>query len=113
MEMASIRENVIKMMKRTTKGAQMSMEQTLRNLEQLRKMADSLADNAERSDQNMRLARRPDVPSVGRPQAPTPIRKLQKRVHLRKEETKTTAGNSGLCTRREGRACCLPSDAAK
>ncbi|KAK6732116.1 hypothetical protein RB195_016476 [Necator americanus] len=35
---------------------------------------------------NMRLARRPDVPPVRRPQAPTPIRKLQKRAHLRKEE---------------------------
>ncbi|KAK6764774.1 hypothetical protein RB195_024919 [Necator americanus] len=86
MEMALIRENVIKMMRRPTEGAQMSMEQTLRNLEQLRKTTDSLADNAEGNDQNMRLARRADVPPVGRPQAPTPIRKLQKRAHLRKEE---------------------------
>ncbi|KAK6764775.1 hypothetical protein RB195_024919 [Necator americanus] len=85
-EMALIRENVIKMMRRPTEGAQMSMEQTLRNLEQLRKTTDSLADNAEGNDQNMRLARRADVPPVGRPQAPTPIRKLQKRAHLRKEE---------------------------
>ncbi|KAK6745842.1 hypothetical protein RB195_012141 [Necator americanus] len=59
-------------------SAQMSMEETLRNLEQLRKTTDSLAENADGSDQNMRLARRPDIPPVGRPQASTPIRKLQK-----------------------------------
>ncbi|KAK6764408.1 hypothetical protein RB195_024654 [Necator americanus] len=47
MEKASIREDVIKIMRRPTEGAQMSMEQTLRNLERLRKTTDSLADNAE------------------------------------------------------------------
>ncbi|KAK6763970.1 hypothetical protein RB195_024342 [Necator americanus] len=49
-------------------------------------MIEGLARNVEESENNVRLARRPHVPSVGRPQALTSMRKLHKRSHLRKAE---------------------------
>ncbi|KAK6739597.1 hypothetical protein RB195_008226 [Necator americanus] len=52
----------------------------------MRKTTDSLAENAEGGENKVRLARHPDVPSFGCPQALTPIRKLYKRSHLGKEE---------------------------
>ncbi|KAK6763674.1 hypothetical protein RB195_024121 [Necator americanus] len=66
---ASARESMLKVMKEPTEGTGMEIEQ-----------------NVGRNGDTTRLARRHDVPSVGCPQALTPIRKLHKRAHLRKAE---------------------------
>ncbi|KAK6749366.1 hypothetical protein RB195_001778 [Necator americanus] len=66
MEYASARESLFKVMRNPTEGTRMG--------------------NVEESENNVRLARRPEVPPIGCPQTLTPIRKLHKRAHLRKEE---------------------------
>ncbi|KAK6761986.1 hypothetical protein RB195_022906 [Necator americanus] len=64
----------------------MGLEEAKSRLEEFRKMIDDLARNVEESENNVRLARHPEVPPVGHPQALTSIRKLHKHVHLRKAE---------------------------
>ncbi|KAK6742616.1 hypothetical protein RB195_010087 [Necator americanus] len=86
MEYASARESLFKVMRNPTAGTRMGLEQAESKLKEFRKMIDDLAGNVEESENNVRLARRPEVPPVGRPQTLTPIRKLHKRAHLRKEE---------------------------
>ncbi|KAK6728306.1 hypothetical protein RB195_005755 [Necator americanus] len=85
-EYASVRESLFKVMRNPTAATRMGLEQAESKLKEFRKMIDDLAGNVEESENNVRLARRPEVPPVGRPQTLTPIRKLHKRAHLRKEE---------------------------
>ncbi|KAK6735699.1 hypothetical protein RB195_018746 [Necator americanus] len=83
---ASARESMLKVMREPTGGTGMEIEQVLQQMDELTKRLGLLAENVGRNGDTARLARRHDVPSVGCPQALTPIRKLHKRVHLRKVE---------------------------
>lgn len=75
---ASARESLLKVMRNPTEGTRMGLEQAESMLKEFRKMIDDLAGNVEESENNVRLARRPEVPPVGRPQTLTLIRKLHK-----------------------------------
>ncbi|KAK6749920.1 hypothetical protein RB195_002122 [Necator americanus] len=83
---ASARESMLKVMREPTEGTQMESEQALQQMDELTRRLGLLAENVGRNGDTARLARRHDVPSVGCPQALTPIRKLHKRTHLRKAE---------------------------
>ncbi|KAK6735698.1 hypothetical protein RB195_018746 [Necator americanus] len=85
-DMFQTRESMLKVMREPTGGTGMEIEQVLQQMDELTKRLGLLAENVGRNGDTARLARRHDVPSVGCPQALTPIRKLHKRVHLRKVE---------------------------
>ncbi|KAK6728501.1 hypothetical protein RB195_005877 [Necator americanus] len=67
--------------------------------------------NVEESENNVRLARRPEEPPVGRPQTPAPIRKLHKRAHLRKEEQAKRKPTLDIpdCAQDERDTCACPT----
>ncbi|KAK6741601.1 hypothetical protein RB195_009457 [Necator americanus] len=100
---ASTRESMLKVMRELTEGTGMEIEQVLKQMDKPTKRLGLLAENVGRNGDTARRivyrwdagsgegsvttdARRHDVPSVGCPQALTPIRKLHKRAHLRKAE---------------------------
>ncbi|KAK6743088.1 hypothetical protein RB195_010387 [Necator americanus] len=63
------------LMREPTEGTQMELEQALQQMKETSKRLGLLTANIGR---NGNTARRPDVPSVGRPQALTPLRRLDK-----------------------------------
>ncbi|KAK6728305.1 hypothetical protein RB195_005755 [Necator americanus] len=110
-EYASVRESLFKVMRNPTAATRMGLEQAESKLKEFRKMIDDLAGNVEESENNVRLARRPEVPPVGRPQTLTPIRKLHKRAHLRKEEQAKRKPTLDIpdCAQDERDACACPT----
>ncbi|KAK6743087.1 hypothetical protein RB195_010387 [Necator americanus] len=96
------------LMREPTEGTQMELEQALQQMKETSKRLGLLTANIGR---NGNTARRPDVPSVGRPQALTPLRRLDKRSHLHKKEQakrKPTANMSDYARdERDACAVCL------
>ncbi|KAK6763481.1 hypothetical protein RB195_023977 [Necator americanus] len=93
-------------MRNPTDGTRMGLEQAESKLKEFRKMIDYLEGNVEESENNVRLARRSEVPSVGRPQTLTPIRKMHKAKRKPTLDIPDYAQD-------ETRVCCTPSYAAK
>ncbi|KAK6761980.1 hypothetical protein RB195_022902 [Necator americanus] len=89
----------------------MGLEEAKSRLEEFRKMIDDLARNVEESENNVRLARHPEVPPVGHPQALTSIRKLHKHAHLRKAEQAKRKPVLDIpdCAQDERNACACPT----
>ncbi|KAL6725823.1 hypothetical protein Aduo_007851 [Ancylostoma duodenale] len=89
---AATRACAFKALRKPSDRVPEEMERAYRLMEEARKIMAGLAtepNEKENDENNVELARRPDVPLVGKPQALTPIRKLHKRSCLRKQEQAT------------------------